>query len=72
MVMYYIIIYIYIILLYTIGDKHGVGSKLREVWNTDKRRDLQEFQRDQTLNSELLTIKGFSHSKFYRNREKKQ
>lgn len=37
--------------LFVEGEKHGVGSKLRDVWNLDKQRERNEFKRDQLINS---------------------
>ena len=42
--------------LFKEGEKHGVGSKLRNTWNTDKRREYTEFNRDQMINSKLNFI----------------
>lgn len=39
--------------LFKEGEKHGVGLKLRNTWNTDKRREYTEFNRDQVINSKL-------------------
>lgn len=36
------------------GKKHGVGSKLRDIWNLDARRDSIEFKKDQDRNGKLL------------------
>ena len=32
------------------GASHGVGSKLKEIWTTDRRQNMQQFQQDQTRN----------------------
>ena len=37
--------------LFVEGEKHGVGSKLRDVWNLDKQRERNEFKRDQLISS---------------------
>ena len=42
--------------LFKEGEKHGVGSKLRNTRNTDKRREYTEFNRDQKTNSKLNFI----------------
>ena len=33
------------------GETHGVGDKLREIWTTDKREQMEQFQKDQARNS---------------------
>ena len=42
------------------GDIHGVGDKVREIWVTDWRQQLQQFCADQTRNgmcySSLLNL----------------
>lgn len=44
-------------LLFSEGDKHGVGSRMREIWNADKRsKDVDEFRSDQCINSKLVCI----------------
>ena len=32
------------------GESHGVGSKLKEIWVTDKRQNVQQFWQDQARN----------------------
>ena len=32
------------------GEIHGVSSKLREIWITDKRQNIEQFQQDQARN----------------------
>jgi hypothetical protein len=32
------------------GEKHGVASQLRDVWNSDVQKDLTSFQYDQSMN----------------------
>ena len=32
------------------GESHGVGSKLKEIWTTDRRQRIQQFQQDQARN----------------------
>lgn len=32
------------------GDAHGVGDKIREVWLTDRRQQLEQFNADQARN----------------------
>ena len=36
------------------GEAHGVGDKLKEVWTTDKRQQLEQFQRDQAKNGKEI------------------
>ena len=36
--------------LFAEGDIHGVGDKVREVWCTDRRHQLEQFHEDQTRN----------------------
>ena len=36
------------------GDIHGVGDKVREVWFTDRRHQLEQFHEDQTKNGKYL------------------
>ena len=40
------------------GEIHGVRSKLKEIWMTDKRQNLEQFQKDQANNgkSELMML----------------
>ena len=37
--------------LFQEGEKHGVGQKLREIWNADKRQRKDSFDKDQVSNS---------------------
>lgn len=37
------------------GDAHGVGTKIREIWMTDRKEQLEQFNKDQARNSEFLT-----------------
>lgn len=37
--------------LFVEGDKHGIGSKLRDIWESDTKREKDEFQEDQLKNS---------------------
>ena len=32
------------------GESHGVGGKLKEIWTTDRRQRIQQFQQDQARN----------------------
>ena len=32
------------------GESHGVGSKFKEIWITDRRQNTQQFQQDQARN----------------------
>ena len=32
------------------GEAHGVSDKLKEIWTTDKRQQLEQFQIDQAKN----------------------
>ena len=32
------------------GESHGVGSKLKEIWTTDRRQRIEQFQQDQARN----------------------
>ena len=41
---------------YFLGDKCGVGQKLRNAWNMDERREYSEFMNDQEINSELVWL----------------
>ena len=34
------------------GDSHGVGTQIKEVWMTDKRHQLVQFEADQDRNGE--------------------
>lgn len=36
------------------GDAHGVGTQIREIWTTDRREQLDQFNEDQARNSKLL------------------
>ena len=36
--------------LFAEGDIYGVGDKVREVWCTDRRHQLEQFHEDQTRN----------------------
>ena len=36
------------------GDAHGVGNKIREIWVTDRREQLEQFNEDQARNSMFL------------------
>ena len=36
------------------GEKHGVGSRMRDVWTNDKRATYDEFMNDQSRNSKLI------------------
>ena len=38
--------------IYAEADSHGLGSKLREVWRTDAKRDKSNFLKDQSRNCE--------------------
>ena len=31
-------------------ESHGVGSKLKEIWTTDRRQRIEQFQQDQARN----------------------
>lgn len=33
------------------GEIHGVGNKHKEIWTTDKRQQLESFQKDLIKNS---------------------
>ena len=33
------------------GDKNGVGQVMKELWENDKRKIKEEFERDQKANS---------------------
>ena len=39
--------------LFAEGDEHGVGSRLREAWNSDRRSELNEFKGNQATNGEF-------------------
>lgn len=39
--------------LFEEGDSHGVGDKIREIWENDRRVAMSHFQRDQSTNSKL-------------------
>ena len=39
--------------LQKIFEEGGVRSKLKEIWMTDKRQNLEQFQEDQAKNSEI-------------------
>lgn len=32
------------------GESHGVGSKLKEIWTTDRRQRIKQFQQYQARN----------------------
>ena len=32
------------------GESHGVDSKLKEIWITDRRQRIEQFQQDQARN----------------------
>ena len=36
------------------GDAHGVGTKIREIWMTDRREQLEQFNQYQARNSMFL------------------
>lgn len=36
------------------GDAHGVGTQIREIWTTNRREQLDQFNEDQARNSKLL------------------
>ena len=36
------------------GDAHGGGTQIREIWTTDRREQLDQFNEDQARNSKLL------------------
>ena len=36
------------------GEAHGVGDKLKEIWTTDKRQQLEQFQKDQAKNGKEM------------------
>ena len=58
--------------LFLEGDKHGVGSKLRDIWKSDKQREKKEFQEDQLRNSKtefFATIRCIPYN--FRNRKTK-
>ena len=49
-------------LLFSEGDKHGVGSRMREIWNADKRnKDVDEFRSDQCINSKFVYFISFNN-----------
>ena len=35
------------------GEKHGVGSKLRDIWSLDAKRECSEFKQDQLHNGRI-------------------
>ena len=39
--------------LFSEGNKHGVGSKLRSIWSTDRQREYADFSKDQKINSKF-------------------
>ena len=50
-------------MLFSEGDKHGVGSRMREIWNADKRnKDVDEFRSDQCINSKFVYFLSNSDS----------
>ena len=38
------------------GEKNGVGSLMKNIWNTDLARQRKEFTQNQASNSKLLGI----------------
>ena len=32
------------------GESHGYGSKFKEIWTTDRRQRIEQFQEDQARN----------------------
>ena len=38
------------------GDAHSVGTKIREIWMTDRREQLEQFNQDQARNSMFLIL----------------
>ena len=40
--------------LFLEGESHGVGMRMREIWNGDKRALSDQFMKDQMINSEFL------------------
>jgi len=43
------------------GDNHGVSDKLKEIWTTDKRGQLEQFKEDQVGNER----KFLKNAKFF-------
>ena len=38
------------------AEAHGVGDKLKEIWTTDKREQMEQFQKDQAKNGKKLQL----------------
>uniref|UniRef100_A0A1X7TCY2 Uncharacterized protein n=1 Tax=Amphimedon queenslandica TaxID=400682 RepID=A0A1X7TCY2_AMPQE len=36
--------------LFAEGKKHGVGHRMKEIWNNDRNEDAQQYERDQSKN----------------------
>ena len=41
--------------LFKEGNEHGVGDIMKDVWFTDKKRQIQEFSHDQSSNGKNST-----------------
>ena len=41
--------------LFKEGNEHGVGDIMKDVWFTDKKRQIQEFSHDQLINGKNST-----------------
>ena len=35
------------------GNEHGVGELMKEIWLTDRKRQIQQFTNDQATNGEI-------------------
>ena len=53
------------------GDVHGVGVQIHEIWKTDRREQLGQFNEDQARNSMVLTQLANNFIIFFRNRKAK-
>jgi hypothetical protein len=53
------------------GESHGVGTRMREIWNGDKRAMRDQFMKDQMLNSMCIYHIPHLLFTFFRDRKEK-
>lgn len=42
--------------LFAEGEKHGVGHRMKEIWNDDRNDDAEQYERDQSKNSKFYSV----------------
>lgn len=55
-----------------VGEKHGVGHILKNIWNADRRSRDGDFKKDQLIYHESINNYTVCYSGHHRNRKKKQ